>query len=121
MDTLFKKLYQQGKQISKSGVFETLARKSKIKTESSIVETVTQILDIQQKQKLMLCDIENFNHIEFGKLWKELLDLKQSLVVLEEILLKLFWEKQENDFFNVREMIEEDLKKPQKKEEQKKD
>lgn len=123
MDNLFKKLYQQGKQISKSGVFETLARKSKIKLESSIVGTVDTILDLQLKQKQMLCDIENFDHIEFWKIWKELIDLRQSLTVLEEILFKLFGEKQANTFGDVWVMIEEDLKKPQKKggDEQKKD
>jgi hypothetical protein len=46
-------------------VFENNARKMQIKIESSIVETVTKILDAQEKQKLMLCDIEKFDHIEF--------------------------------------------------------
>lgn len=124
MDNLFKKLYQQGKNISKSGVYENLARKSKIKIEASIVETVTKILDLQIKQKQMLCDIENFNHVDFWRIGKELLDLEQSLDVLEEVLFKLFGVESDNTFWDVWDMVEEDLKKPQKgnsKEEQKKD
>lgn len=91
--TLFKKLYQNGKNIIKSGALDNIERKSKIKIESSIAETKALAYDAIEAQTQMLCDIEKFDHVAFAKSRKELANHKTNLEYLAELMLKLFGDK----------------------------
>ncbi len=91
--TLFKKLYQNGKNLIKSWALDNIERKAKIKIESSIAETKALAYDAIEAQTQMLCDIEKFDHVAFAKSRKELANHKTNLEYLWELMLKLFAEK----------------------------
>jgi len=105
--TLFKKLYQNGKQIIKNWSLANIERMSMIKLQSSIAATKNEVYDLIEKQKQMLCDIEKFDHVEFAKLTKQLMSKQQDLEILNGISEKLFGVS--DDIYiewNVREILE---------------
>lgn len=89
--TLFKKLYQNGKNIIKSWALDNVQRRAMIKIEGSITESKRDAYDLIEKQKEMLCDIANFDHIEFAKSMKTFESTMANLVILQEMMTNLFW------------------------------
>lgn len=89
--TLFKKLYNNWKNIIKSWMLENAERRAIIKIEGSVTEAKNDVYDIIEKQKEMLCNITDFNHVEFANLMKKLESNMKNLEYLGTLWMKLFW------------------------------